>query len=230
MRTLFAKYLSIFAVLSFEAWLLWPRSGGWAFEWEPLIGMMLTLGAYLRLEAKEYSDTEDQRREPSVSQPPAADLALYNEFAELFPAGDIAFFRDHDFRNSFSPEQPNRLFRYVDQWTTVEHEFIDPDLQSHHAEFREKAVDLSTVLAQYTTTNNRGVATVAPSNHTGGPWPQWAKQQADELNQRAAEFVESHQEFLVSAAESTSYKLCGSNASMSSTVSARGNILNTRCR
>jgi hypothetical protein len=183
--------------MAFEAWFLWPQSEAWGFEWEPLIGMILAVIAYIGIEAKEHSAS--LKASESNSEPIAVDIRLFEEFSKLFPSGSIAFFRDHDFFNSFSPEPMQTLFHYVDHWTTVEHEFINPVLQEGHRVFREKAIEFARALAKNTTTNRNGHATVSPSGHQGGSLPDWAQEEARELNTLAAEFTQAHQEFIRNA-------------------------------
>lgn len=194
MRILISKYLTIVALLAFEAWFLWPSKETWSFEWEPLIGMILTFIGYLGIEKAEHSTgakgAAEQKRDLSEK-----DINLLKEFSDIFTPQVVAFFRDHDFRGAFHTEPMNRLFLYADHWNTVEHEFIDKDLQSAQVPFREKAMKFARALAEYTT-SNQGMATVKPVGHDGGPLPDWVKAQAKELNALASEFVEAHQSFL----------------------------------
>ena len=193
MKILIAKYLTIGALIAFQAWFLWPVSERWSFEWEPLIGMILTFAGYLGIEAKEHAGSEKittQNRSGTDK-----DRNLLEEFSDIFTPQVVTFFRDHDFRGTFHVSPMDRLFFYTDHWTTVEHEFIDKDLQKAQDEFREKAVKLARALAEYTT-SSQGMATVKPAVHDGGPLPDWVKAQAKELNDLATEFVGAHQRFL----------------------------------
>lgn len=198
MRILVIKYLSILALLSFLAWFLWPNPESWNFEWEPLIGFILVLITYLGLEAKDHHRepaSEIEHPEPVEAAPDADDLDLLRKFRGLLEPADIKFFREHDFLGSFPNEPMKRLFEYLETWTTVEHEFIDPVVQEEHAKFREKAKDLGHVLSAYTT-NNGDFSTVKPPGPQAGPTPEWVRKEAEEINQKASEFVEAHQEFL----------------------------------
>tara|TARA_R110000823_G_C15926663_1_gene499111 strand:- start:1641 stop:2282 length:642 start_codon:yes stop_codon:yes gene_type:complete len=200
MRILIIKYLNILALLSFLAWFLWPNPESWGFEWEPLIGFILVLVTYLGLEAKDHhqdsvSEIEQKKFKPSEPIADPDDIDLLRTFRGLLAPGDIKFFREHDFLGAFPNEPMKRLFEYLETWTTVEHEFIDPQVQEEHAKFRRKAEVLGQVLSAYTT-NNGKFSTVKPSASQAGPTPEWVRKEAEEINQRASEFVEAHQEFL----------------------------------
>ena len=194
MKYVVLKYLNLAVLLAFEAWFLWPYNSSWSFEWEPLIGLLVAFISFVGIDAQEHhanSSSEDSDA-PGASR---VDLELFNELSQLFPAGAIAFFRDHDFHNAFNPRSIKNLFHYVDHWTTAEHEFIDTELEREHERFREKAIALASGLAEYTVSNSHGLASVAPSGHQGGPLPEWAREEAKKLNALAVDFTEAHQEF-----------------------------------
>lgn len=194
MKYIVLKYLNLTVLIAFVAWFLWPINSSWGFEWEPLIGFVLALISFIGIDVKEhkFQSGNNNLHTPVVSR---ADLDFFNELSRLFPSSDISFFRDHDFYNAFDPGFMTNIFNYVDHWTTAEHEFIDPELERRHELFREKAIALAIGLAEYTSPNRNGHASVAPSGHQGGPLPDWALEEAQTLNRLAKDFAESHQEF-----------------------------------
>lgn len=195
MRILLIKYLNILALLGFLAWFLWPNFDTWAFQWEPLLGLVLVFITYLGLEAKDHYRPESGEATPEMFKPDDDDLRLLAKLRELLGPADIKFFREHDFLGSFPNEPMNRLFEYLETWTTVEHEFIDAEVGVAHGKFRKKAKALGLVLSKYTT-NNGDFSTVKPPGPQTGPTPDWVKEEAEEINQKASDFVEAHQEFL----------------------------------
>lgn len=195
MRILLIKYLNILALLGFLAWLLWPDFDTWTFEWEPLLGLVLVFITYLGLEAKDHHRPRSDEAAPVEFRPDGDDARLLVTFRELLEPADIKFFREHDFLGSFPNEPMKRLFEYLETWTTVEHEFIDPAVEKAHGKFREKAKALGLVLSKYTT-NHGDFSTVKPPGPQSGPPPEWVKEEAQEINQKATNFVEAHQEFL----------------------------------
>jgi hypothetical protein len=197
-KILAIKYLTIVALLGFEAWFLWPASSAWQFEWEPLLGMIATFTAYLGIEAKDHHAgvPEGVGPAPRVNE---VDRRLFSDFTSIFTPSVITFFREHDFHNTFPADPMNRLFQYTDGWSTTEHEFVDGDIQKRHQEFRDSAMTLANALAEYTRSMGSNMATVKPVDHQGGPLPDWVRNEAKELNRLASAFVESHQAFLVRA-------------------------------
>ncbi|WP_085918454.1 hypothetical protein [Halomonas sp. CSM-2] len=195
MRILFIKYLNILVLLGFLAWFLWPDFDTWAFEWEPLLGLILVFVTYLGLEAKDHHQPQSDDKVLVETKPGEDDVRLLAMFRKLLEPADVTFFREHDFLGSFRNEPVKRLFEYLETWTTVEHEFIDSAVEEQHGKFRQKAMALGLVLSQYTT-NHGEFSTVKPPGSQNEPTPEWVKKEAEEINQKASDFVEAHQEFL----------------------------------
>ena len=190
MRLLLVKYLNIAVLFAFEAWFLWPFQEKWEFQWEPLIGLLIAVITYLGVEAREHFAVS--RPNPA---PAPEDVELFRRLGELFPPSTIAFYRDHDFIHACNNDYAQKMFRYSDGWTTANFEFIDEELQAQHKKLKEKADVFANALAKYTTTNEHGHCTVAPTWHSGGPLPDWAEKEAILLNESATAFFDEHQTF-----------------------------------
>ncbi|MCG8689288.1 MAG: hypothetical protein MI892_30730, partial [Desulfobacterales bacterium] len=89
MRLLIVKYLNIAVLIAFEAWFLWPFQEQWEFQWEPLIGLLIAVIAYLGVEAKEHFAVS-----PLNLVPAPEDVELFRSLGELFTPSTIAFYRD----------------------------------------------------------------------------------------------------------------------------------------
>ena len=75
------------------------------------------------------------------------DIELYEKYSALFiDNGAVEFYRQHDFLGSFEERYWRPLSQYVDNWNTVEHEFVDSRLKESHKKWSEVAESFSLAL------------------------------------------------------------------------------------
>jgi hypothetical protein len=135
-------------------------------------------------------------RSSNVSQ---HDINLYEEYKSLFLTnGVIEFYKKHDFLGAFQEDFWKPLSRYVDTWNTVEHEFVDNDLNVLHNKVYKSALSLGTTIAGNTVPIGRGghMRSVKPDSMPFGPTPDHIIKEAHEINALAPSFIESHEAFV----------------------------------
>lgn len=88
------KYISILLLMGFTAWFAHPTAGNWVFEWEPLLGIVVSFLSYIKLESVP-------------SKPSKNDIALLEKLTDQF--SEVAFFRDHDLQDTFDKQPMQKL-------------------------------------------------------------------------------------------------------------------------
>lgn len=128
----------------------------------------------------------------------AHDLKLYQQYKELFIDNGLAeFYRQHDFLAAFREDQWRPLSAYVDEWHTVEHEFVDQELNAASKKVYESAYELGMAIAQYTVSINNGqMRSVKSDRMASQPTPDHVKQEAREINSLTHPFNEAHKGFV----------------------------------
>jgi len=136
------------------------------------------------------------------------DIELYEKYKSLFiENGAAEFYKQHDFLGSFQEGYWRPLSRYVDNWDTVEHEFVDKELNNAHKNVYSRAFNLGITIANNTVPIGRGshMRSVKPDYMPLGPTPDRIKEEAQEINNLVPSFTEAH-EFFVRLANSKLYK------------------------
>jgi len=80
--------------MGFTAWFAHPTAGNWVFEWEPLLGIVVSFLSYIKLESVP-------------SEPSRNDITLLEKLTDQL--SEVAFFRDHDFHYTFDKQPMQKL-------------------------------------------------------------------------------------------------------------------------
>lgn len=127
------------------------------------------------------------------------DLDLYQRYKRLFIDDGVAeFYRQHDFLGAFQEDCWSPLSEYVDNWHSVEFEFVDAKLQKAHKKLYASASRLGGKIAIYTVPIGRtgNLRSVKSDSLPPGPTPQAIIDQAREINELARSFANAHRQFV----------------------------------
>jgi hypothetical protein len=144
---------------------------------------------YPQLKPKEY---------PAAG--PSHDLKLFHELQETFgfePA--VRLIRDQNFGDSFSRKAIQPLFDFVETWDQPEKEFLDQELQAALSILYRAAHDFATHLVEKTVPVGQGselLSVFSDNLRAMGSRPDWVKEEARILNERATRFVPIYERFL----------------------------------
>jgi len=193
------KLAALLALLTSEAWLLWNPKG-WEFKWDALAACFTTLLALLLLERNESQSGQGGSEYPkgkiSLNAPHPNDIALFKEFLTvLSPTEVIDFFRHHDFSGSFTFKNIEQLRHFVSDWKNPDKEFISKELEVDRRRLLEEATKLSSLIARNTAPIQHDVYSVKPRDLIG-PIPDWIKEEAENMNTAATNFVAMYDEFV----------------------------------
>jgi len=187
MKTVVLKTLAFLGVLGAEAWFLW-NPDGWNFEWEPLLAFGGALAALLGFEGYEASRS---RTPPQAIN--SNDVRLFRKLLASLPSFPvIEFFKNHDFGGSFSREQIDPLYSFLQEWDNPEHEFVDAELEQKRKDFFAAAQLLGRTVAKNSAPNRTGLLSVLPDEFRARERPDWVQRDAKEINDAANRFVELH--------------------------------------
>lgn len=126
------------------------------------------------------------------------DAHLYEKYKALFVDNGVAeFYKGHDFLGSFSEECWRPMSEYVDNWHTVEHEFVDGRVNNAHKKVYKAATKLGEAIAKYTVTidTDGRIRSVKPRD-AGSPTPKHIKKEAKEINDLRPAFAKGHARFV----------------------------------
>jgi hypothetical protein len=126
------------------------------------------------------------------------DVELYEKYKVLFVVtGAAEFYKRHDFLSSFSEEYWRPMSKYVDNWHTVEHEFVDGKVNNAHKKVYKAATKLGEAIAKYTVTidSNGRIRSVKPK-HVCSPTPEHIKREAKVINDLRPAFAKAHANFV----------------------------------
>lgn len=166
------------------------------------VGAALIAGALLHNVANRYLIyKEKQSSLPRASgQSNQADIELFKKFLEDFPSnsGSIYMLRHQDFSNSFNIDRLVNLERFVDEWDTVEREFLSVDLERRRRVLWDACYTFNCKLSMGAYDLNGGpVFSCIPDAYRGtGDWPKHVDEKIDELNGLASTCLKSYEEFV----------------------------------
>jgi hypothetical protein len=125
------------------------------------------------------------------------DVELYEKYTALFITNGAAeFYRHHDFLMSFEEALWKPLSGYVENWDTVEHEFVNRKLRRKHAKVYQSAKALGIAIATYTVPIGNGTLRSVKPDHVSKPVPENIKEEARKINVLRPAFAEAHQNFV----------------------------------
>ena len=192
MRFTIENLLLIAALILFEAWFLKGYFSG-SPEFEPAIGLILTLGAVFTKEPiKEKFGLGSKRIKH--------DKELYEQFIKDLPEEPtIRFLREHDFGDSFRRLYAEPLYKFVATWDSVEKEFIDKKIEKKKKSLYDVAKEFSSELANKTVSVSDGnFASVFSdrARHLHAQRPKFVIEDAKFLNDKATEFTPIYDNFV----------------------------------
>jgi hypothetical protein len=129
----------------------------------------------------------------------AHDVELYEKYKSLFVENGVAkFYRQHDFLGSLQEDYWRPLSHYLDSWDSVEHEFVNKELNKAHKNVYSRALKLGSTIAKYTVPIGRGghMRSVKPDYMPLGPTPDHIKREAKDINELVPSFTEAHESFI----------------------------------
>lgn len=166
------------------------------------VGVALIIGALLHNVANRYLIYKEQRSSlPRASgQSNQIDKELFKKFLEDFPSnsGSIDMLRQQDFSNSFNITRLANLEKFVDEWDTVEREFLNTDLERMRRELWEVCYTFNYKLSMGAYDLNGGpVFSCIPDAYRGtGNWPKHVDEKIDELNGLSTTCFKLYEEFV----------------------------------
>lgn len=130
----------------------------------------------------------------------AHDRKLFDKFLEEFPSGSdsVNMLRHHDFANSFHIGRLVSLDKFVNEWDTVEREFLDAELEEMRKELWVKCREFDYKLSLGSWDINGGPGfTCIPDNYRGSDdWPEHVDVKIGELNGLATECYKLYAAFV----------------------------------
>ncbi len=126
------------------------------------------------------------------------DVELYGKYKVLFvDNGAAEFYKNHDFLISFRDEYWRPMSEYVDNWHTVEHQFVDGKVNNTHKKVYKAATKLGEAVANYTVTIDAdGQTRSVKPRDVCGPTPEHIKREAKEINDLRPAFANAHAKFV----------------------------------
>ncbi|MEX2165068.1 MAG: hypothetical protein WD823_12615 [Sulfuricaulis sp.] len=128
------------------------------------------------------------------------DVKIFQELQTTFgfePA--VRLIRDQNFGDSFSRKAIQSLYDFVETWDQPEKEFIDKELQAALVELYRAANDFATHVVQKTVPIGKGgelLSVFSDNLRAHGPRPDWVREDARVLNEKARQFVPIYERFL----------------------------------
>jgi hypothetical protein len=186
------KWVTILVMLVCSGWFVgrWRDPG---FPWDPLVPFIIALGAYIRLEMRP-SARVSRVDNASVEN----DAELFRQLQELLPShGAIEFVKHHDFGGSFRLEELDPIGRFSYEWDNPQHEFNDLELEAQRANLLRAAKYFSHAIAINTVPRSPGIQSAIPRHiDSDEPFPEWVKQDIQEIHQAAHALVDEHQKMM----------------------------------
>lgn len=134
-----------------------------------------------------------------IGKPNQHDIELYEKYKKLIVDSGVAeFYRSHDFLGAFDNAYWTPFSYYLDTWGTVNHEFVNSQLNRRHKKVYEKALELGSAIAKNTVSigTHGNMRSVKPDYLPIGPTPEHIKTEAKEINSLVPEFINAHQKFV----------------------------------
>jgi len=130
---------------------------------------------------------------------PSHDLKLFQELQGTFGfEPSVRLIRDQNFGDSFSRKAIQPLYEFVETWDQPEKEFLDKELQAGLVELYRVANDFAMQVVQKTVPIGKGdlLSVFSDNLRAQGPRPDWVKEDARVLNEKARQFVPIYEHFL----------------------------------
>ena len=171
---------------------------------EPLVGFALIAFAlihnlankYLTHKSSEFA-LEDNKQLRQV------DIDLFNRFLIDFPSDgySVPFLKDHDLGNSYHDNCLKDINKFVNHWNNVEHHFLNEEIEAKRSELWEKCHSFVYLLASHSYNLHSGpVFSCVPDAYRGAwNYPAHVHEQLRELNDKATECHDLHQQFVMFA-------------------------------
>lgn len=166
------------------------------------VGAALITGALLHNVANRYLIyKEKQSSIPLTSgRSNQIDKGLFEKFLEDFPSnsGSINMLRQQNFSNSFNINRLVNLEKFVEEWDTIEREFLNADLERRRRELWDACYTFNCKLSVGAYDLNGGPAfSCIPDAYRGtGNWPKHVDEKIAELNELARTCLKSYEEFV----------------------------------
>ena len=160
------------------------------------------MGALLHNVANRYLIYKEKQSSlpHSSGQSNQIDKELFKKFLEDFPSnsGSIDMLRQQDFSNSFNINRLVSLEKFVEEWDTIEREFLNTDLERRRRELWDVCNAFNCKLSVGAYDLNGGpVFSCIPDAYRGtGNWPKHVDEKIDELNGLARTCLKLYEEFV----------------------------------
>lgn len=176
------------AILGVAGWFVHSVYVG---EWLWGSGTTLLIAIASRLAVQRLAKEEPAGREH--------DRALLSEFERALPMEPtMRMVRDVDFGSDLRAEWVRPLYRFADNWTGPNREFVDDDLNARFEAFKKEAFSFAELIARETVPEgvDGQIITVFPMRDRGGPRPEDVRESARLLNEAARPFYKHYEEFV----------------------------------
>lgn len=136
-----------------------------------------------------------------ASQPagPTHDQILFERFKKELPfEPSIRLLREQDFGGAFKRMAIQPFFRFVEEWDTPEHEFVDAELNDALQRFYGEACIMADCIVERTVPIGSFdlLSVFSDQQRAMGERPPHVIREAKEMNQAAAKFVPKYEAFL----------------------------------
>jgi len=135
-----------------------------------------------------------------------SDKQLFCEFLKLFPSNSSSFqlLKEHDFGNSFSNKWLDEIEKFVYEWDFPEKQFLDAKREELRLKLLTKSKEFCLLLAEKSSPTGNGVMQSVVPDHIRNEfdWPNWVLEDIKEVNEKATQVAELHQEFITTCKKS----------------------------
>lgn len=173
------------------------------------VGVALIIGALLHNIANRYLVYKEKKASSHdiSGQANQIDKELFKKFLEDFPSNSesIDMLRHQDFSNSFNIFRLANLEKFVEEWDTVEREFLNTDLERMRRELWEACYTFNYKLSMGAYDLNGGpIFSCIPDAYRGTDnWPAHVDEKIDELNGLSTTCFKLYEEFVRFGRKST---------------------------
>ena len=176
-KQIIAKAIPIIALVAFSMW--FARD----LEYEPFIGMILSVGGLIA--AEKYSGFTKLNK---------WDERLVNTFLKDLPSSSFAIgvLCNHDFGGSFLSKEYDPLILFYNYWKDPDHQFNNRKLRNKMERFLSALKELHHLVGLYTApaSSRSDLQRIYPEDHSSE-----ASEKANKINQKATAAYDAYTEF-----------------------------------
>lgn len=165
------------------------------------LGVILIALALIHNIAYRYFNYLSSREEKrSHERRKKADTALFEKFKITLPSSSasVQLLKEHSFWNSYNIQAISQLEEFVNCWNNAEHSFLDASVESQKVELLSCCDSFLSKLAEVSGPVGAGpfYSSIPTMHKNDWNMPDFVTTKIDELNDKAMECYEKHQQFI----------------------------------